>query len=354
VAEFMPLTTKPISQKSEDQPFLVRALKRERLPRPPIWLMRQAGRTDPAYNALRAHDPRPLEALFADADTAAEVSLLPRRIGVDAIIYFQDILTPLAPMGCPFVFRPGPVTDTPIRDAADVDRLHPYDVADELPFIAQTFRNVRRALDGELPVLGFAGAPVTLAVFMIEGKSFGDSADRALAFFREQPAATRRLLDLLTDVTIDYLRYQVESGAFAVQLFESAAYLLTPDLYRQFALPTHQRIFHALRGRAPTIMFAREWGDIADLDASGADILSLPASVTIAQARAIAGPDRVVQGNLSNRLLCAGPLDAIERETREIVESGGRKGHIFNLDHGLLRETPFDHVEYLVRLVRSL
>ncbi len=334
--------------------LFARAARGEATPRPPIWLMRQAGRTDPQYNALRERDGRPLEQLFADPDAAAEISLLPKRIGVDAIIYFQDILTPLTPMGCPFVFRPGPVTNAPIRDAADVAKLRKFDVAAELPFIAQTFKNVTRSLNGELPVLGFAGAPVTLAVFMIEGKSFGHTAAKALDFFEQQPVATRLLLDCLTEMTIEYLRYQIESGAFAVQLFESAANLLTPALYRSLALPTHRRIFDALRGSAPTIMFAREWEDVADLHASGADILSIHSRGTIADAREVAGQDRVIQGNLSNRLLCEGPLAAIEREARAIVESGARKGHLFNLDHGLLRETPFEHVEHLVRFVRSL
>ncbi len=334
--------------------LFARAARGEATPRPPIWLMRQAGRTDPRYNALREKDGRPLEALFSDPDVAAEVSLLPKRIGVDAIIYFQDILTPLTPMGCPFVFRPGPVTASPIRDTADVAKLRRFDVAAELPFIGQTFRNVLRSLDGELPVLGFAGAPLTLAVFMIEGKSFGASAPKAMDFFAKQPAATRELLDKLTEMTIEYLQYQIESGAFAVQLFESAANLLTPALYRSLALPCQQRIFDALRGRAPTIMFAREWDEVADLHASGADILSIHSRGTIAAARKVAGANRVIQGNLSNQLLCTGPLDAIERSARAIVESGGRHGHIFNLDHGLLRETPFEHVEYLVRLVRGL
>lgn len=334
--------------------LFARAARGESTPRPPIWLMRQAGRTDPQYNALRERDGRPLEQLFSDPDAAAEISLLPRRIGVDAIIYFQDILTPLTPMGCPFVFRPGPVTDRPIRDAEDVAKLRTFDPAEKLPFIAQTFKNVARSLNGELPVLGFAGAPLTLAVFMIEGKSFGHSASKALDFFARQPDATRLLLDRLTEMTIDYLQYQIDSGAFAVQLFESAANLLTPALYRELALPTHQRIFAALRGRAPTIMFAREWEGVADLHASGADILSIHSSGTVAAAREVAGANRVIQGNLSNKLLCEGPRDAIERAARAIVESGGRKGHIFNLDHGLLRETPFEHVEYLVKLIRSL
>ncbi len=334
--------------------LFARAARGEATPRPPIWLMRQAGRTDPQYNALRERDGRPLEQLFSDPDAAAEISLLPKRIGVDAIIYFQDILTPLTPMGCPFVFRPGPVTEHPIRDVADVDALKKFDPAQALPFIGQTFKNIQRSLNGELPVLGFAGAPLTLAVFMIEGKSFGHTAPKAMDFFFSQPEATRALLDRLTRMTIDYLQYQIRAGAFAVQLFESAANLLTRDQYRTLALPTHQRIFAALRGTVPTIMFAREWEGVADLNDSGADILSIHSTGTIAAAREIAGPNRVIQGNLSNKLLCNGPLTAIEHQARAIIESGQRRGHIFNLDHGLLRETPFEHVEHLVRLVREI
>lgn len=344
----------PVSPpRSYENDLLLRAIRGETLSRPPVWLMRQAGRTDPEYNALKERANLPLEKLFSHPELAAEISLLPKRIGVDAIIYFQDILTPLTPMGCPFVFRPGPVTDSPIVTPDDVARLQPVDAASSLSFIGETFDRLHATLDGEMPVLGFAGAPLTLAVFMLEGKSFGENADKALAFFKQYPEATRELLDKLTDMTIGYLRYQIDHGAAAIQLFESAAYLLTPEQYRTLALPTHQRIFDALRGTAPTIMFAREWDDVQDLDASGADILSLPSSISIAEARTIAGNDRVMQGNLDNKLLAEGAWPDIEAAARACIESGDRRGHIFNLSHGLLRHTPFEHVTRLVELVRS-
>ena len=334
--------------------LFLRAARGERTPRPPIWLMRQAGRTDPAYNALKDEAGLALEELFRHPELAARISLLPQRIGVDAIIYFQDILTPLGPMGAPFVFRPGPVTDYPIRSAADVARLHSYDVADALPFIPETFRLIYRELADELPALGFAGAPLTLLVFMAEGRSFGDSAAHAMAFLDEDPAAAHQLLDLLTGVTIDYLRLQINAGAVAVQLFESAAHLLTPAQYREFALPYQRRIFEALKDDdAFTIMFAREWEDVTLLDASGADILSLHSHIAIADARALVGRDRVIQGNLDNRLLCDGPWDAIERAALACIGSGERRGHIFNLSHGLLRQTPFENVTRLINVVRS-
>ena len=333
--------------------LFTRAARGESVPRPPIWLMRQAGRTDPAYNALRERAGLTLEELFRHPDLAAEISLLPLRLGVDAIIYFQDILTPLGPMGCEFVFRPGPTTDRPVLGESDIAKLDEYDMAESLPFIADTFRLVKSHLNGEMPVLGFAGAPLTLAVFMIEGKSFGDTAHRALDFLRDQPEAARRLLEKLCAVTIDYLKYQIESGAAAVQLFESAAHLLSPTLYREFALPYQQRIFDAISGMAPTIMFAREWEDVEDLAASGADILSLPSSISIAEARAIVGRDQVVQGNLDNHLLANGSLSDIEAAARACVDSGERRGHIFNLSHGLLRETPYENIQHLTQVVRE-
>jgi uroporphyrinogen decarboxylase len=341
------------SSRTYDNDLLLCAARGETLPRPPVWLMRQAGRTDPEYNALKERANKPLEALFRDPVLATEISLLPKRIGVDAIIYFQDILTPLSPMGCDFVFRPGPVTETPIRTHDDVLALKSVDVAESLGFIGETFERIYDALDDEMPVLGFAGAPLTLAVFMIEGGSFGESAPKAMQFFDEQPIATRELLDRLTNMTIDYLSYQIAHGAAAVQLFESAAYLLSSDQYLKLALPTHQRIFEALRGKAPTIMFAREWDTVADVAASGADVVSLPSSISIADARDIIGDGHPVQGNLDNRLLAEGSWDEIEAAARACIESGQRRGHIFNLSHGLLKHTPFEHVRKLVQLVKN-
>lgn len=332
--------------------LFLRAARGERTERPPIWLMRQAGRTDPEYLKLKEEAGLSLGALFRHPELAARISLLPRRIGVDAIIYFQDILTPLAPLGAPFVFRPGPVLETPVREPGDIERFHDYGVAEELPFIADIFRLIRRELNGAMPVLGFAGAPFTLAAFILEGGSFGGTASMATEFFREHPRAAHVLLDKLTKITVDYLRFQIEAGADAVQLFESAAPVLTAEHYREFALPYQQRIFEAVRGHAPTIAFARDIEDVRLLDASGADILSLPSSVTIKEAREIVGEDRVVQGNLDNRLLADGSLGAITEAALACIESGECRGHIFNLNHGLLRRTPFENVCHLVETVR--
>jgi len=333
--------------------LLIRAIGGEKTHRPPIWMMRQAGRTDPQYNEFKASLGLPLEELFRHPQHAAKISLLPKRIGVDAIIYFQDILTSLTPLGCHFEFRPGPVTDTPIRTPDDVERLSLFDVETELPFIAETFGYIDDELKDEIPVLGFAGAPLTLAIFMIEGKSFGSSTDRSIQFIKKYPDATHKMLNLITQMTIDYLKYQARSGVAAVQLFESAAFLLTSEIYQEFALPYQQRIMTSLKGIVPTIMFAREWESVVDLNAAGADILSLPDSCSVADARAELGEDLVVQGNLDNHLLAHGEWPEIEKAAHTCIESGKCTGHVFNLSHGLLRETPFEHVQKLVQLVRE-
>lgn len=334
--------------------LLLRAARGETTPHTPVWLMRQAGRSDPEYNRLRQACELPLEDLFRDAKRAAEISLLPQRFGVDAIIYFQDILTPLGPMGAPFVFRPGPILERPLNGPDDWDRLRPYDVAAELPFIPETFARIHEALAGEMPVLGFAGAPLTLALFTIEGKSPGMDCPKGQAAMRDHPEALHALLDRLTDMAIDYLKMQIAAGAAAVQLFESCACMVTPRQYAEFALPYQQRIFSALKGVAPTIVFAREWNRIADLAAAAAGIVSLPHTISIAQARRELGPGMVLQGNLDNRLLAYGPWEEVEAAARACIAEGGHTGHIFNLSHGLLKDTPFDRVLRIVDLVKRL
>lgn len=342
----------PLTPSTHD--LFARAARGERTERTPVWLMRQAGRSDPAYCKYREDHPAPLEEMFRSPAHAAHISLLPERFGVDAIIFYQDILTPLTPMGAHFVFAPGPVLQQPVDSVAALDALTTFDPRAELAFVPETFERIDAQLRGRLPVLGFAGAPLTLAVFVLQGGSFGGDAPRFRAFMEAEPAALHRFLDKAAQVTIDYLAMQADCGVAAVQLFESAAYLLSPEEYKTFALPYQQRIFSALRGRVKTINFARDWADLPTLQAAGADILSLPREITIAQARAALGPAQVLQGNLDNHLLVRGPWEEIEREARRILGEGKHTAHIFNLSHGLLKETPFDHVQRLVALVRSI
>lgn len=333
--------------------LLLRAARRERTPRTPVWLMRQAGRTDPAYRELRERVDLPLEELFRRPDLATEISLLPKRLGVDAIIFFQDILTPLTPLGAPFMFRPGPRLASPIRSAADIGALQRYDMAEELPFVAATLRNVRQSLAGELPLLGFAGAPLTLACFMIEGCSPGADPRQTRALMAADSALLHRLLDVLADMTSDYLKLQIESGADAVQLFESVADLFTAEQYREFAHPYHVKIFAELAGACPTILFAKEQPDVALMAESGADVLSVGSCVDLAAAMRDFGHRVAFQGNVSNRLLASGRPEEIDAAVVDCIRTGGHRGHILNLDHGLLKDTPFEHVRRMVETARA-
>ena len=333
---------------------VLKALRGEVTPYTPVWMMRQAGRTDPQYLALKEKLQLPLEELFRHPIHSTEITLLPKRIGVDALIYFQDILTPLAPMGAEFVFAPGPVLKEPCDSLKAIEALVAYDVAQELSFVGETLAAIQERVQGELPLLGFAGAPLTLAVFILEGKSFGTTAAQAMAFMESDPEALHRLLDRITAMTIDYLKYQAACGVAAVQLFESAAFLLSPEQYHEFALPYQKRVFEALKGVVKTINFAREWAVLADLDTAGADVISLPSSISIRDARKVLGDDRVFQGNLDNHLLAHGKEEDIARAITECVASGEHRGHIFNLSHGLLRETPFERVKGVVKQVHAI
>ncbi len=333
--------------------LLLRAARRERTERTPVWFMRQAGRSDPEYIKLREKCGLALHDLFRHAELATEISLLPARIGVDAIIMFQDILTLLSPMGAHFEFHPGPVLRNPIRTESQIDALRLYEPEEELPFVGQTLQQLGTAIGDELPILGFAGAPLTLAFFLIEGKSPGDRATTSRGLMREQPALLHKLLDKLADMTIRYLNYQIKNGAHAVQLFESMADLLSPTEYQEFAHPYHVRIFNALGSNVPKILFAKEQPNINLMVRSGADVLSVGTCVDLESAARTYGPHVALQGNLDNRLLAGGTTRDIEQAVRSCIAAGNHQGHILNLNHGLLHETPFEIVRLVVDICKE-
>jgi uroporphyrinogen decarboxylase len=333
--------------------LLLRAAMRERTERTPVWLMRQAGRFDPAYRKLREEVGLPLEELFRRPDLAAEITILPQRFGVDALIIFQDILTPLAPIGAPFVFRPGPVLDRPIRSAADVDRLCTVDPADALPFVPESIRLVQNSIDGALPLLGFAGAPFTLAAFMVEGRSPGGELQQTRTLMQSDPALMHRLLDHLARYTASYLRMQIDAGVDAVQLFESVADLLTEEEYEAFAHPYQAAVLRELRDSVPRILFVKE-RDCLDLAIqTGAEVISI-GGMDFAQAVSRVGDRVALQGNVDNRLLVEGPVERIEAAVRDCIIAGGHRGHILNLNHGLLMDTPVEHVCRLIETCKSV
>ncbi len=328
--------------------LLLRAARCGRTERTPVWLMRQAGRFDPEYRALRERADLPLEVLFRTPELAARISLLPMRFGVDAIIFFQDILTPLAPMGAEFIFRPSPVLENPLRTAADVAALRRYDPATALPFVTQTLRMVHEELAGELPLLGFAGAPLTLAFFLLEGKSPGSEATQARALMRSDRRLLHRLLEHLADMTTEYLALQIEAGADAVQLFESCGDLLSEAEYREFAHPYHRRVLDRLGNKVPRILFVAERPFIGLMAESGAEVLSVGRCVDLADVRRRVGHKVALQGNVDNRLAATGTLEEVAAATRACVKAGGHHGHILNLNQGLLKETPVENVRRLV------
>jgi uroporphyrinogen decarboxylase len=328
--------------------LLLRALRNESTSRTPVWMMRQAGRTDPMYRELRQRVDLPLEAMFRDSDISVEASLLPKRIGVDGIIIFQDILTPLTPMGADFLFRPGPQLKTPIRCETDIEKLRPIDPADDLAHVCRTIRGVRAALDGDLPVIGFAGAPLTLAMFLIEGKSPGRNPERVFSMMRDKPASMHKLLSKLADMTVAYLRYQIEEGVQTVQLFESMADIVTTEQYATFAHRYHERIFAALSNDVPKILFAKERSEMNLLASSGADVISIGNCVDLRECRATVEDRVAIQGNVDNQIVATGSTDDVRRAVRECIDAGGSTGHVLNLSHGLLQNTPFENVQAFV------
>jgi uroporphyrinogen decarboxylase len=245
------------------------------------------------------------------------------------------------------------VLDRPIRSEADVDRLREFEPAEELPYVAESLRLVKDELAGELPLLGFAGAPLTLAAFMIAGGSPGRDIAPTRALMREQPAVMHRLLERLADMTVTYLRMQIDTGADAVQLFESIGDLLEPGEYEAFAHPYHRRIFARLGDAVPRILFVKEQPQLDLMLETGADVLSVGRCIDLEQAMQQYGARVAFQGNVDNELLAAGTFEKIEQATKRCIEAGGHRGHILNLNHGLLRHTPFDNVCRLIDTCRS-
>ena len=336
--------------------LVLRAMRGERTVRTPVWLMRQAGRFDPAYRRLRSDAGLELEALFAHPRFAAEITLLPVRFGVDAAILFQDILTPLGPMGASFVFRPGPVLERPVRTADDADRLERYEPEQRLGFVRESIAGVLERLNGSVPLLGFAGAPLTLLAFLVEGGSPGGDAARVRAFLRDHQTAAQRLLQRIADLTSAYLQMQIDAGVHAVQLFESCAPLFDDAEYRRWALPFQQSVFDALmdeKGHAPVprVLFAKDTGPSLMAE-SGADAISVGSGSSIAEARRAIGAGGI-QGNVDNRLLRDGTSDAVRAAAVACIRAGGHLGHVLNLGHGVLKGTPVENVEAMIDAAHS-
>lgn len=312
--------------------------------------MRQAGRALPEYRKVRR--TRSLEDITRDAALCTEVSLQPvRRLGVDATIVFADITTPLAGMGvaCEIVEGVGPVIDPPIREAADVARLRPFDPREHVPALLDALAILRR--ESPVPVIGFAGAPFTLASYMIEGRP-SRRFETVKALLHERPAVWAGLMERLVDATVAYLRAQVEAGAQALQLFDSWAGVLAPADYRDAVAPHVRRLFESLPP-VPAIHFGTATAGLLPWMAeAGGDVVGLDWRIDLDRGWALVG-ERAVQGNL-DPVLAAGGWPVVERGARAVLaQAGGRAGHIFNLGHGVLPHTPVDNLRRLVDLVHE-
>ena len=331
---------------------LLRVLNHLPVDRVPVWMMRQAGRTDPEYNQLKKNDGRALEKLFADPEIAIKISLLPKRLGVDAIIMFQDILTPLTPAGAGFYFAPGPILESPIRTMAQVKALRAFDPEVDLQSVSQILKGLNTELQGELPVLGFAGSPMSLAFFMIAGRSPNQKLEEVLAFIDQQAEITHALLEWLTAMTIDYLNFQIASGAQAIQLFESFADVIPLEIYKKFVQPTHEKIFSSLVKSSPSILFTKESPHLDLMLQSGASVLSVGSCIELEHAQKQA-PEMIFQGNVDNKIVADGTKADITLAVKNCFEQSGCKNHILNLNHGLLERTPFENVQHFVDIAKE-
>ena len=330
----------------------LRACRSEPLTEAPIWLMRQAGRYLPEYRAVREKHS------FLDVcripEVCAEVTAQPiERFGFDAAIIFQDILIPLIGMGVPIEFDPGPRLGFQIQGREDIARLKWESAAAGAPHIKPVIRAARERLQGRVPVIGFAGAPFTLAAYLIDGGGSRDLA-RTRSFLAHDPEGFARLLEILSIATVDYLRAQIEAGVGAAMLFDTQAGWLSPPEFARTAVASADRVIRALPKETPSLYFAPapSVGQLEALRPVGADVVGLDYRVSLAQARAILGNSQAVQGNLDPAVLL-GPGEEIVVQAESILrENGGRPGFIFNLGHGIFPDTPVENVKLLVDTVK--
>src|SRR5436305_928369 len=321
------------------EPLFLRACRGETTERAPLWLMRQAGRYLPEYRAVRAGVSF-LE-LCKSPKLAAEVTLQPiRRFGFDAAILFSDLLVPLEAMGMAVAFTDeGPRLPDPVRKPHDIDRLSRFDPGSRTGFVLETIAAVTREL-GDVPLIGFAGAPFTVATYAIEGKT-GKTFAETKRLFYERPDDAHRLLSVIAEATRDYLLAQIHAGARTVQLFDSWVGVLSAEDFETFVLPPTAALVAALRETGvPVIYFGNGAAAILDRVARvGADVYCVDWRLPIDEARARLGNARAVQGNLDPAVLL-GPIPEIERRAREVVRRGGKRGHIFNPGHGITPDVP--------------
>ncbi len=336
--------------------LLIKAAYKKPIERTPVWVMRQAGRYLPEYRATRAQAGDFLS-LCKNPELAAEVTIQPLDlIGVDAVIMFSDILTPLEGMGIDLTFNPAPKIANPVRTAADIDKLMLPDPDDNVPYVGKVLDILTKELKDRAPVIGFAGAPFTLACYAVEG---GGSKlfSKTKALFFDQPKLAHKLMEKLTSMTIDYLNYQIAHGANMVQLFDTWAGILCPDDYNEFIFPYIQQIFAGLdkKGEVPQAYYINGGHQhLSKMAETGADVVGLDWMADMGQAKSLIGNKVALQGNLDPNVLFASP-EVIRAKVKSILDKfGPDSGHIFNLGHGIDKEVNPDHLREMVKAVKEL
>ena len=320
----------------------------------PVWLMRQAGRYLPQYMEVRRKCTF-LE-LCKTPELAAEVTIQPiDYLGADAAILFSDILTPVEPMGLKLDFVPGPVFENPVRTEKDVEALRIPVMEEDVPYVLETIKILRRAFEGRVPLIGFGGAPFTLACYMVEGKGSKDFAQIKRMMYAA-PELYAKLMDKVTEMDRQYLNAQIKAGAQAIQIFDTWGGIVSPVDYQRYILPYTKKLIDGLdRNGIPVIHFVKGAGAMLELvKQAGSDVVGLDWHVSLGAARDLLGPQVAVQGNLDPTVLYA-PKAHIEQEVQRILdENAGRPGHIFNLGHGILPTADPEHARFMVECVHRL
>jgi uroporphyrinogen decarboxylase len=333
----------------------LKACRRQPVDVTPVWIMRQAGRYLPQYRATRAKAGDFLT-LCKTPDLACEVTLQPVDfLGVDAAILFSDILIPVEAMGIPLTFEEGEGPKLqPVRSPAEMGSLHVPDPNEETGFVMDAVRTIRRELSGRVPLIGFSGAPFTLASYVVEGGT-SKAFRHVLAWLYADPAGFRSLLDILADTVIAYCSAQVEAGVQALQLFDTWAGVLSRRQYREVALPATLKVASALRGLdVPIILYVKGSAPfVEEMAAAGVDVVSMDWRVSLAEASSRTRGAVALQGNLDPMTLYA-PKDVIEREAARVLSEAPEFGHIFNLGHGIQPDTPPEAAKFLVETVHRL
>jgi len=333
--------------------LILRALKGEQMERPPVWMMRQAGRYLPDYIKLR--NKYDFFTRVQTPELACEITLQPvDQVGVDAAILFSDILVIPQAMGMTVLLEEGkgPLLPNVVNTEADIDALFSDNIEQRLDYVMKAIALIKQELNGKVPLIGFAGAPWTILCYMVEGKG-SKSFDKAKQFCFTQPELADKLLQKITDVTIDYLNAQVKAGADLVQVFDSWSGMLSPADFKTFALPYLEQISDAISKNAPVILFPKgSWYALPELSKTSASGLGIDWSLTPQMARQMSGGKITLQGNFDPSKLLA-PIPQIKKEVREMMNGFGVDNYIANLGHGILPNVPVDHAKAFVDTVKE-